>query len=138
MSMRRASDSSGTMKTVVKVSSASVSLYRFAGQSFVARTKGAKRYFGASAKPLKKVRRKKYKGAFPAVMKNGHLGIFTRSKSRRSRTDGRAAIVEKKMITATSMFNGLGSDEMYKYVDDNLMDVFFAEYKRKAWVANNR
>lgn len=138
MSMRKAREYSGDLRTVVKVSSQSVPLYRFGGQSFVAKTKGAKKYYGASAKPLRRSRRKKYKGAFPAVMSNGHLGIFTRSKSRRSRTDGRAAIVEKKMITATSMFNGLGSEAMYKYVDVNLIDIFFNEYKRKAWVANNR
>jgi len=136
MSMRRAREHTGSMRTVVKVSSESVPLYRFGGQSFIARTKGAKKYYGASAKPLKKKRRTKYKGAFPAVMKSGHLGIFTRSKSRRSRTDGRAAIIEKRMITATSMFDGLGSDAMYKYVDKNLLDIFFTEYKRKAWVAS--
>ena len=136
--MKRATDASGELKTVVTLSSEAVPLYRFAGQSFVAKTKGAKKYYGASAKPLKKVRRKRYKGAFPAIMSNGHLGIFTRSKSKKSRVDGRAAIKEKTMITATTMFDGLGSDAMYKNVDDNLMDVFFAEYKRKAWVASNK
>ena len=135
MSMTRAKETAGEMGTTVRVSSESVPLYRFAGQSYVAKTKGAKKYYGASAKPLKSERRKRYKGAFPAVMSSGHLGIFTRSKTKKSRKTGRAAIVEKRMITATSMFDGLGSDAMYAYVEDNLMDVFFKEYKRKAWVA---
>ncbi len=136
MRMKRASNNSGKLRTVVKLSSGSVAMYKFGGQSFVAKTKGAKRYFGASAKPLKTKRRTKYKGAFPAVMSNGHLGIYRESKSRRSRKTGRAAIQELRMITPTSMFEGLGSDAMYEYVDDNLLDVFFDEYKRKAWVLN--
>lgn len=125
----------GRIRTVVVISSAGIPLYKFGGQSYRARTKGRKQYYGASAKPLKKSSRKKYKGTFPAVMSNGHLGMFTRSKSRRSRTDGRSAIREKIMITATSMFDSKGKDAMFAYVDDNLIDIFYKEYKSRAWRA---
>ncbi len=125
----------GAIRTVVVVSSAGVPLYKFGGQSYRARTKGRKQYYGASAKPLKKSRRQRYKGTFPAVMSSGHLGMFTRSKSKRSRTDGRAAIREKIMITATSMFDSKGKDAMFDYVDDNLIDIFYKEYKSRAWRA---
>ncbi len=118
------------------ISSYPIAMYKFAGQSFVARTKGRKIYYGASAKPFKRSGRIKFKDSFPAVMKSGHLGIFSKGNKRMASNSKRWLIKERMMKTPTYMFDELGKDAMFAYIDDNLIDEFYKKYKVKAWRAS--
>lgn len=124
------------LSTTLKVTGEPVPLYAFAGQSFVAKTKGAKKYFGASAKPLKSAGRKRY-NAFPAVMKSGHLGIFRQTGKRMKSNPKRMAIQELKMITSATMFALKGETALWMEVDAKLIKSFMREYERQVWKSNN-
>lgn len=119
----------GRLVSTLIVSGTSVPLYKFAGQSYVARTKGAKKYFGASAKPLKTGGRKRYPNTFPVVLKSGHIGAFSRTGERMKSNRKRWAIIEHRMVTGATMFDLRGQKELYKYASENMEKEFIREYK---------
>lgn len=119
----------GRMVATLIVSGTSVPLYKFGGQSYVAKTKGAKKYYGASAKPLRTKGRQRYPNTFPVALKSGHLGMFSRTGERMKSNNKRMAIVEHRMVTGATMFDLKGQQELFKYASDNMAEVFIREYK---------
>lgn len=124
------------LNVVLRVGGDSVPLFKFGGQTYVAKTKGRKKYYGASAKPLKSAGRKRYPNTFPVVLKSGHLGMFSRTGKRMRSNPKRWAIVEHRMITSATMFDSKGKEALFNYAEKKMIEQFYREYKSKFYAAS--
>jgi len=99
-----------------------IPLIEFGGSKYIAKRKGRKVYYGASAKVLKKERKKRYKGAFIATM-GSHTGIYRR-KGR-----GRFPVRELTVISATTMFRKYGVDKIEDVFERVFLERVMREYR---------
>lgn len=130
--------SKGNLNVTLRVQGQTVPLYVMGGQSYVARTKGNKKYYGASAKPLTGQGRKKYPNTFPVVLQSGHLGMFSRTSKRMRSNPKRYAIIEHRMVTAATMYDTKGYEDMFTYADKEMLDTFVKAYRSKFYATQRR
>lgn len=111
----------------IRMSSKPIPLFKFGGKRYRLRKKPknsskTRTYYGASAKVLKKERRKKYKGAFVATM-GGHTGIYRRKGPKRF------PVRELTVISPTSMFRKYGVDKIEAVFERVFLERVMADYR---------
>jgi len=111
----------------IYMSSKPIPLFAFGGRRIKVRKKPrnssrTRTYYGASAKILRKGKRVKYKGAFIAS-KGAKTGIFKRKGA------ARLPIVEKRVISPTTMFRKYGVDRIEEVFNRVFEERVMADYR---------